>query len=126
MKNRQYNVLGIMSGTSCDGIDLAHCRFTFSQDNQWEFAINEAETIPYDRRWQKRLSAAINLHQRDIESLNMSYTALLNKVILEFIDRTEITELDLICSRSGCPCIWISCCLNFPCYCFGDFLQKNE
>ena len=99
MKNRQYNVLGIMSGTSCDGIDLAHCRFTFSQDNQWEFAINESETIPYDRRWQKRLSTAINLHQRDIESFNLSYTALLNKVILEFIDRTEITELDLICSH---------------------------
>ena len=99
MKNRQYNVLGIMSGTSCDGIDLAYCRFTYSRHNQWEFAINEAETIPYDRQWQKRLSAAINLNQRDIEPFNLSYTALLNKVILEFIDRKEITELDLICSH---------------------------
>ena len=51
---QMYHVIGVMSGTSLDGVDIAYCTFTFKK--QWEFNIVMAQTIPYSQLWQKRLS----------------------------------------------------------------------
>ena len=49
-----YKVVGIMSGTSLDGVDLAYCEFAF--DKQWTYKLLEAETIPYTSEWKNMLS----------------------------------------------------------------------
>lgn len=49
--------LGVMSGTSLDGLDLAVCTFK-SIANKHQAEIVKAVTIPYDLIWQKRLSEA--------------------------------------------------------------------
>ncbi len=43
----EYNVIGLMSGTSLDGVDLAYCHFS-EKDDKWDFQIHVAETIPYN------------------------------------------------------------------------------
>lgn len=50
-----YRVIGIMSGTSLDGVDLACCRFTLTE-GRWEYEIVAAETIPYNPTWVTRLT----------------------------------------------------------------------
>ena len=59
MNEQNYNVLGVMSGTSLDGVDLAHISLTL-QDGEWSYIIHEAQTISYSEEWVKRLQAAID------------------------------------------------------------------
>ena len=49
MSSKIYHVLGIMSGTSLDGIDVVRVRFDFS--DAWNFKILEAKTHPYPEEW---------------------------------------------------------------------------
>ena len=53
MIKSNYKVIGVMSGTSLDGIDLVYAAFNF--DINWRFEIICAETIPYDKHWVKKL-----------------------------------------------------------------------
>ncbi|MCS7019474.1 MAG: anhydro-N-acetylmuramic acid kinase [Cytophagales bacterium] len=57
MQNSVY-VLGMMSGTSLDGLDLALVEFW--QNKQWQFRLCNAETVPYSEEWQAKLSTLEN------------------------------------------------------------------
>src|SRR5690606_26288241 len=97
MENHTYQVLGVMSGTSLDGIDLA--LISFAKEHKWEFTINVAETISYTPEWKKRLSQGIKLDPEKLQDLDEDYTSHLAKVISDFLAKHEIVELDAICSH---------------------------
>lgn len=86
-----------MSGTSLDGIDVAQIHFT--KNDQWHFEIVNAETIPYPNDWKKKLEGAINFDQKSLEELNEGYTGYLAEIILGFIKKHDITNLDAVCSH---------------------------
>ena len=44
MKNNKYNVIGIMSGTSCDGLDIAHSLFWF-ENNKWIYKLKNIKAF---------------------------------------------------------------------------------
>ncbi|GGC92484.1 anhydro-N-acetylmuramic acid kinase [Flavobacterium lutivivi] len=98
MFKQAYKVVGIMSGTSLDGIDLAHIDFEII-DNKWNYKIKECETVPYSDFWLNKLKSAINFSPEELHQLNIDYTHLLGNIIKEFISKNKLKNLDAICSH---------------------------
>jgi anhydro-N-acetylmuramic acid kinase len=98
MKEEHYNVIGVMSGTSLDGVDLAHIQFRV-KDMKWAFNITESETIPYNSNWVNTLKTAVDFSKPNLKKLNHEYTSLLASIISDFIARHKIKNLDAVCSH---------------------------
>ncbi|MGC8866307.1 MAG: anhydro-N-acetylmuramic acid kinase [Bacteroidales bacterium] len=60
-KKDEYKVLGLMSGTSLDGLDMAYCRFTRGSEGEWKYEILVAETLPWEESWQRSIHDAYYL-----------------------------------------------------------------
>jgi len=97
MEINEYKVLGIMSGTSLDGVDIAWLHFI--KEAKWEFKILKAETIAYDVSWKNKLSSALKLSPIEIMELDEEYTEYLAELIIEFIQKNKVEELDAVCSH---------------------------
>ncbi len=87
-----------MSGTSLDGIDLAHINFTI-KDNKWRYEVLESETISYSQDWLNKLKVAVSFSREDLIELNEEYTELLGYIIKSFIANHKIKNLDAVCSH---------------------------
>jgi anhydro-N-acetylmuramic acid kinase len=98
MLKQIYNVIGVMSGTSLDGVDLAHIHFT-RVDNGWDFKILEAETVAYSSQWFNKLKNAVQSSEAELQHLNVAYTKLLAAIIKNFIAVNKIENLDAVCSH---------------------------
>ncbi|WAC03443.1 anhydro-N-acetylmuramic acid kinase [Lacinutrix neustonica] len=97
MIKNEYHIIGVMSGTSLDGIDLALVTFTFN--NKWTFKINVAETIPYSEKWQLELKTLINHTKEELYLIDQYYTEYLADVINQFILKHNIDTIDAVCSH---------------------------
>ena len=98
MFKQSYNVIGVMSGTSLDGIDLAHINFTIINE-KWSYKILESETIAYTSDWLNKLKVAVSFSKEELTKLNEEYTQLLGEIIKLFIDKNNISNLDAVCSH---------------------------
>lgn len=72
MMKQTITALGIMSGTSLDGLDLALCTFSLSDDGT-EYEINKAATIPYTSEFRNILSGIHQASAVEISLLNVRY-----------------------------------------------------
>lgn len=98
MEKTNYNVIGVMSGTSLDGVDLAHIKFSLN-NNKWTFEILESETIGYSQNWIDQLKSAVDFSETALEKLNQDYTSLLASIISTFIEKHQLKNLDAVCSH---------------------------
>lgn len=98
MVKSNYNVIGVMSGTSLDGIDLAHLLFAI-KDGHWTFEILETQTVPYADDWVNRLKNAVDFSAAQLQELNSEYTQLLGETIAGFIAKNQIENPDAVCSH---------------------------
>ncbi len=97
MENELYHVIGVMSGTSLDGIDLAYVQL--EKKKKWHYRFLNVETIAYSPIWKKHLEKAILLPDEELKHLNTNYTEFLGGIILDFIHKNQIKELDAVCSH---------------------------
>jgi anhydro-N-acetylmuramic acid kinase len=78
-----YKVIGVMSGTSLDGVDLAYCHFVY-ENAKWNFEIKASKTISYSTEWKEKLST---LHQKDaltFAATHSEYGRFLGELVKDF------------------------------------------
>jgi anhydro-N-acetylmuramic acid kinase len=84
-----YNVIGLMSGTSLDGLDIAFCRFTVDK-NVWKFEIVEAETRPYPEEWKERLISLENTDALSFHKTHTEFGIYTGRLVSDFIVKNGI------------------------------------
>ncbi len=91
------HIIGVMSGTSLDGIDIAYVSIT--QDDSYDFSIHQAETIPYTDKEREVLQKAFHSSAEELQKIDVWYGTFLGRTIQDFIQRNQITKLDFIASH---------------------------
>ncbi len=95
----QYNVIGLMSGSSLDGLDIAYVHLEETA-GQWQFEIRETACIPYSPEWKQKLSSLTGLSARDYLPLHVSYGHWLGKSVNDFLDEKNLAyRIQLIASH---------------------------
>ena len=92
-----YRVVGLMSGTSLDGVDIACCVFEQRRE-KWSFRIEKTETIPYTNQQRRNL---VNLSQASAMQFAMEHVAYgkyLGGLVKDFLKRNRL-KVDFISSH---------------------------
>lgn len=97
MQNEYRYAIGLMSGTSLDGLDLVYVKFRDS--NYKDFEIIYAETTAYNSRWKSILRNAITFSETVLKQIDIEYGILLGECVNEFRDKFKISRVDFIASH---------------------------
>ncbi|WP_340075727.1 anhydro-N-acetylmuramic acid kinase [Leptobacterium sp. I13] len=97
MKTTTYKVIGLMSGTSLDGLDIAYCHIT-KNNNSWNYQIVKTKSVDYTPQFQARLKTAIQLSATDLLVFHNEYGTWLGKQAAQFIAENNL-EVDFIASH---------------------------
>lgn len=94
-----FHALGLMSGTSLDGLDICHAFFEKNEVGKWNFKILHASTFPYSETWENKLRNAIHLSAEELFELNSEYGFYLGQKAQEFIEKYSLENITFIASH---------------------------
>ena len=82
MRNAEL-AIGLMSGSSLDGLDIALVKFE-KEGEHYDFQILAAETLPYPDLWKTQLSEAFHKQPEELTQLDKDYGRYLGEQVLAF------------------------------------------
>jgi anhydro-N-acetylmuramic acid kinase len=97
MHSDLVRIIGLMSGTSLDGLDIVCVDFV--KNDAKKFEIIHSETIEYSNEWVKRLQNGIHKNKEELIVLDDEYALLLSEMISNFITKNAISDIDFIASH---------------------------
>jgi anhydro-N-acetylmuramic acid kinase len=84
-----YRAIGLMSGSSLDGLDIAFVEF-HEQAGKWSYSILEAECYAYTEEWVSQLKNAVQLNGRDYQLLHSRYGHYTGELVNQFIEKHQL------------------------------------
>lgn len=84
-----YHVIGLMSGSSLDGLDIVYTELEEIRGS-WSYKLVAAECMPYDTHWQALLKNAGSMSVGDFLCLHTAYGRYLGTCVERFIDKHDL------------------------------------
>ncbi|CAG5081889.1 anhydro-N-acetylmuramic acid kinase [Parvicella tangerina] len=99
LPRKRYRIIGLMSGTSLDGLDIALCEF--EKDDKWSFGILFAETQKYSDQWVSRLQLADQLSGQGLMQLDADLGKHFGEAVNNFLKKHDLkpNRIDAIASH---------------------------
>ncbi len=97
MSNKTITSIGLMSGTSLDGVDIACCFFE-QKNNNWSYEILSAETIEYPFIWKNRLKEIEHSDAFSLARTNSEYGIYLGRLVKLFTEKFQL-KADIVSSH---------------------------
>ena len=91
-------ILGIMSGSSLDGLDLATVEFVFNDEDAIEWTLLSSGTVPFSDGWQKKLEKSPNSTVFALNALDAELGKYIGEACLTHIENTGVTP-DFVASH---------------------------
>jgi len=89
-KNSNVTILGLMSGTSLDGLDMALCQFRKTPSGM-RYKLLKASTVTYPKRLQQQLLGAMKFSASDYFTFDAHYAGFVAQQVKAFVKKTGIT-----------------------------------
>ncbi|HOF45883.1 MAG TPA: anhydro-N-acetylmuramic acid kinase [Bacteroidales bacterium] len=97
MKEEQFLILGLMSGTSLDGLDIVLCEFELL-NKQWSYKVKKALTQPFQCELKGKLASAMEMSAFELACLDVELGKFMAHAINSFLEN-EVDEPMLIASH---------------------------
>ena len=95
-----WHVLGLMSGTSVDGLDVASVQFTQkTQDGSWSFDLNAATTLEYPLPLQRQLWDAMSLDAVELRRLDKDWAQWAGQAVSTWVQQMNLPAIHLVGSH---------------------------
>lgn len=98
MQKRTYNAIGLMSGTSLDGLDIACCKFELLSNQKWKWEFICCDTRPYPEAMKSKLGESIKLNGLDLNILDVALGKWIGEAVKEFITKNKL-NVDFIATH---------------------------
>ena len=86
--NKEYHIIGLMSGTSLDGLDIVKC--TFKKEKKWSFQLEDSETIKYSKEWKNTLKSLHLKDENKIKDIDKLYGRFIGGEVNRFIKKHNV------------------------------------
>ncbi|PWH81238.1 anhydro-N-acetylmuramic acid kinase [Brumimicrobium oceani] len=98
---KSFRVIGLMSGTSLDGLDVADVTFSLNDSNQWRFKLNNAVVYPFGDELYARLKKAFHLPAHELAELSSVLGVFYADKVMQFLKEFELkdAQIDFIASH---------------------------
>ena len=93
----KHRIIGIMSGTSLDGVDLAFCEFEETTSG-YSFILDVCETISYPEAWLYRLKTLPGSSAMEYAQAHTDYGKYLGTLARDFMNRSAVSA-DFVASH---------------------------
>jgi anhydro-N-acetylmuramic acid kinase len=95
-----YRAIGVMSGSSLDGLDIAFAEF---QENagKWNYEITQADCYSYTENWIEKLRSATSLSGVDYQLLHVEYGHYIGQQVNRFIEENKLHYQVALISSHG-------------------------
>lgn len=98
MNDKSWYVIGLMSGTSLDGVDIVYVKF-YKENDLFGYEFINVETVPYTKEISQKLKNAFNQHKSELNSLTIFYGKYLGELVNTFLKKHQISTVDFVASH---------------------------